>query len=234
MNTQLQLQELSISLAVKKFQPSALNPDFLKYSNIIPNDWELARPPVYEKQLVQIVFKNGVGIMARPRRIVFAENIETKPLSDASIAEVARRCIDTLPNLEYQSVEITPRAYASQPATGKFISSLLVAGEWQSFGTDTMQQAALQLNYPYENGQFNLSINDGALKTPDSEDTSPVVVFSGSFSFPLQGDSHPTKLDALHQCIQNWQATVQTYQAFISNKFLETQAEPQLVSWSYK
>lgn len=66
MSQALFVQEIGISIAAKDLNPSALNPDFLKYSDIIPSDWELARPPVYTNRMVQIVFKNGLSLIAQP------------------------------------------------------------------------------------------------------------------------------------------------------------------------
>jgi hypothetical protein len=39
------IQELALALTAKNYSPTLLNSDFLKYSGIVPPDWELARPP---------------------------------------------------------------------------------------------------------------------------------------------------------------------------------------------
>jgi hypothetical protein len=38
------IQELALALTAKNHSPTLLNSDFLKYSGIVPPDWELARP----------------------------------------------------------------------------------------------------------------------------------------------------------------------------------------------
>jgi len=40
MNPNLQLQELAISIKAKDLNPTVINPDFLKYTGIVPNEWE--------------------------------------------------------------------------------------------------------------------------------------------------------------------------------------------------
>jgi hypothetical protein len=59
--------------AVQNYNPITLTPDSLKYSGIIPTDWELARPPVLSPSMAKIVFQSGVTIAAQTNRIVFSE-----------------------------------------------------------------------------------------------------------------------------------------------------------------
>ncbi|MFN6033580.1 MAG: hypothetical protein ACK48B_05940, partial [Dolichospermum sp.] len=66
MSNSLQISEIAISIVAKNLNPAVLNPDFLKYTGIIPADWELANQPVYNNNLVQLVYKNGVGIIVQP------------------------------------------------------------------------------------------------------------------------------------------------------------------------
>jgi hypothetical protein len=54
MNQTLDVQELSLVIAVERQDPSLLTPDFLRYSDIIPQDWELARQPVRAQQAAQV------------------------------------------------------------------------------------------------------------------------------------------------------------------------------------
>ena len=60
MTQALEIQELAIVITAKDYDPSLLNPGFLKYSGIIPEDWELVKQPVVSNRASQIVFNNGV------------------------------------------------------------------------------------------------------------------------------------------------------------------------------
>ena len=50
MTQNLDVQELSLVIAVERQDPSLLTPDFLRYSGIIPQDWEVSRQPVRAQQ----------------------------------------------------------------------------------------------------------------------------------------------------------------------------------------
>jgi len=78
MSNSLQLSEIAIALVAKDLNPAVLNPDFLKYTGIIPTDWELANQPIYNNNLVQLVYKNGVGIIVQPNRLNVLEMIGGK------------------------------------------------------------------------------------------------------------------------------------------------------------
>ena len=67
MNKTIEIQELAFVVAAKNYEPSLLNPGFLKYSGIIPSDWELSRQPVFNDRVAQIVFNNGVNIVGEPQ-----------------------------------------------------------------------------------------------------------------------------------------------------------------------
>ena len=60
----LVFQDLSIIIATKNHNPGILTHDFLKYSDIIPTDWELAQQPIVSEQVSQVIFNNAVSLIA--------------------------------------------------------------------------------------------------------------------------------------------------------------------------
>lgn len=229
MNSNLIVPELVIVIAAKNHNPLILTPDFLKYSGIVPADWELARQPICSARGSQVTFTNGISIVAEPNRIMFAEAIDGKGDRDVTIPEIARKYVQTLPHMEYQAMGLNPRGYASfatEPdAARKYISETLFSqGDWQEVGTKPMF-ATINLAYTLERGVFYLSVNEAALKQPD-ETTTPVVLFSGNFSYDLVGNNESEKLASLYQAIENWLADIDIYKDIINTKFLASKTEP--------
>lgn len=64
MNQSLVGQELVIIIAAKSNKPTILSPDFLKYSAIIPAEWELTRRPIYTNRVAQVIFQKSISIVA--------------------------------------------------------------------------------------------------------------------------------------------------------------------------
>ncbi|MEM7556242.1 MAG: hypothetical protein AAF378_19490 [Cyanobacteria bacterium P01_A01_bin.84] len=226
MNQSLTIQEFSIAIAAKNLNPAAINLDFLKYSGIIPGEWELARNPLYTKGLVQIFFKNGVGIVVQPNQLSFLEVINNKSHQDIQIPGLANACVDKLPNMDYVGLSINPKGFVmckDREEAYQFIHrKLLSPGSWMEFG-DTPVKAAIQFSYNLEGNQLNLSINEADAKTPDGKILS-LILFSGSFNHQNNGDTVEQKLASMHQIINNWMHDIETYTNFINQSFLQ-QAE---------
>ncbi|MGH2414087.1 MAG: hypothetical protein ACRDEA_10425, partial [Microcystaceae cyanobacterium] len=58
-----EIQEIAINISAKNLNPTMLSEDFLKFSGIIPSDWELGKQPVLSPTLAQVSFQNGVSIV---------------------------------------------------------------------------------------------------------------------------------------------------------------------------
>ncbi|MEM6402258.1 MAG: hypothetical protein AAF757_18845 [Cyanobacteria bacterium P01_D01_bin.116] len=227
MNKTLQIQELAIAITAKNLNPNIVNLDFLTYSNIISSEWELARQPVYTKKLTQLVFQNGIAIVAQPNRIVFAESIDTKDIQELQISQVAATYIEKLPNVEYKAVGINPKGFVTftepNSASNYLLNNLLASGEWREFGK-TPIKAAIQLAYTLESSQLNLTINEGLLKVSE-EKSVPAVLFSGNFDYKISSNEPLVRLKDLHQILQNWKSDLETYKELINNKFLSSRTD---------
>lgn len=227
MNKKIQIQELAIAIAAKNFNPTILNPDFLKYGDLIPEDWELARSPVFTKTTVQLIFKNGVGIIAQPNRMVFVEALNTKNLDEIEVPAITRKCIEKLPKLDYKAVGINPRGYVSYDSNDEaysyFHQTLLNSGEWQNVGNARMS-ASLQLAYSLDRCQLNLAVNQGMLNLPEDK-SMPVILFSGNFNYEIAGNTQSERLQDLNQVVENWQSNLDTFREVVDNKFLQQEAE---------
>ncbi|AUB43962.1 hypothetical protein COO91_10176 (plasmid) [Nostoc flagelliforme CCNUN1] len=232
MSQTLVTQEFGIIIAAKNHKPTILNPDFLKYSGIVPTEWELARQPIYTQSVSQVAFTNGIVIIAEPTRVMFIEAIENKTVEEIAVAAIAKKYVEALPNVEYEAVGINPRGYVAfekdLDAARLFITeTLLSASAWQEAGT-TPVRATLNLAYTLERGPFYLSVNEASLRNPD-ETTTPIVLFSGSFSYEVTSETPVERKNNVHQGIDNWQADLSAYQEIISKKFLGKTSEEKTV-----
>ncbi|MCW5319218.1 hypothetical protein GTQ43_38195 [Nostoc sp. KVJ3] len=223
MNQSLITQEFGIIIAAKNYNPTLLNPDFLKYSGIVPTEWELARQPISTPNVSQVAFTNGVMIVAEPTRVIFIEAVEGKSTGELVVANIAKKYVQTLPNIEYEAVGLNPRSYMTfdqqQDAARQYLAeTLLSPGAWQEVGT-TPVRATLNLVYTLERCPFYLTVSEAALRNPD-ETSTPIVLFNGSFSYEVKSEAVPERIGNLHQIIDNWQVDFATYQEIISTKFM--------------
>lgn len=223
------IEELTISIAAKNLNPTMLSPEFLKFSAIVPNEWELARQPVTNPRGSQVSFKNGVNVIAQPGTISFVEGIADKDFKDLQFAQVAQKYVQKLPNAEYQGLSVSPKIivpFADEEDGGKkFISEKLIAsGPWREFGTQP-PQAALNLFYQLEECQLGLNINPARLQQPN-ETVISAVLFAGNFAYNFSTLTGDEKIQQLTQKINNWDQDLAIFRELIYEKFLQ-KAVPQ-------
>ena len=183
----LTLQELGIVVAMQQPHPHLITEEFLKLSGIVPDTWQLARPPILQQSSSQLLFTNGVKIITEPDRIMFGESMGEKALDTLSIATVAQSYLQTFKQSHCHAVGINIRSYSSQPsqiaATQYINHHLLADGSWQNYGNAPIQ-AALNVIYTLERRQLTLSINAAEIQFSEAEIT-PIILFSGNFSYNL-------------------------------------------------
>lgn len=220
----LDLQEFSIAIAAQNQSPAVFNLEFLVYSGIIPSEWELSRQPVYTSQVVQLSFQNHITITAQPGRILFTELIGSKDFSNIEIIQVARRCVQSLPNMEYQAVGINPAGHvelADAEATSNYVNKILLApGPWQAVG-QALPRTRISFTYTLEQGPLNLTISEAKIRQ-DDETLKPVVVFGGNFDYTLDGATSSEKFHHLQQVLNHAQTDLETYRELVNRTFLNT------------
>jgi hypothetical protein len=229
MTQSLDIQELALVLAVERQDPSLLTPDFLRYSGIIPEDWELARQPVRTPQAAQVSYQNGISLVAYADRTVFVETFGDRPAESIEVPSIAQRYSEVLRNLDFRAIGINFRGHVLFPGTDSgaheyLCKTLLNPGSWQSLGTAPMR-AGLNLVYTLEQSTLNLSIQEAMLQLPEQERV-PVVVFGANFETAIQ----PEKAQhlQLNQALERWQKDLDLYRQVV-NQFLQQQQQEYLI-----
>ncbi len=231
-----QLQEQTFVLVPSNDQPlnpAIVNEEFCRYSGVIPMDWEMARDPIYTPQLVQLSYQNGITITAHPNRILFTEMMSNKDIADCQAVQIARKFVQSLPNLKIEAMGFNPLGHAqvgtqAESAQNYLTQSLLAPGPWQNVGESPMR-SRLSITYALAQSQLNLTISEANLRNED-ESLTPVVVFSGNFSVAVEGDTLQERRDLILTNLDRWQADLEFFQTLINEKFLaSTSTAPALL-----
>lgn len=227
--SKLTTQEIAIVVAVPVENPTILNEVFLKQAGIIPIEWQLEREPVYSDRVAQIMFTNGVSIVAQPDRLMFLEIVGDKSIESLRAGEVAQKYITTLKMADYRSVGLNFRSYAEQnspdAATAYINNELLTGGSWQQYNHHSKMRASININYDLGDRQLNLSIDAATIQFPTPL-IHPAVVFSGTFSYDISAKSGDivTKIAAI---IGNWQQELNEFNSFIANRLVSATSDRQ-------
>ncbi|MFN6487754.1 MULTISPECIES: hypothetical protein [unclassified Nostoc] len=232
MSQNLNIQEIAIAIAAKQHNPTILTPDFLKYSGIVPSDWELAQPPIITDSVAQVVFQNSINITAQVNRIIFTEVIATKQSTDVEIPALACKYLKTLAQVDYEGVSINFRGHVvfDQPnntARNYILNTVLNPGPWHHFGKAPVQ-AAMRFGYTLEGVQLSLDINEGGLQLPD-QTVRPIVLFTASFNHAIFQEEQSQRLAVLSQIISDWRTDLEAYKELVNTKFLNSPYQINLV-----
>jgi hypothetical protein len=233
MNQELDVQELSLVIAVERQDPSLLTPDFLHHSGIIPEDWELSYQPVRGQQAAQVSYQNGVSILAYPDRTVFEEPLSDKAKKSVELPHIAQRYSEVLKNLNFRAVGVNFRGHvlfpgAKDSAHQYLCSTLLSPGPWQNIGIAPMR-AGLNLIYNFERNTMNLSVQEAAMQMPEQE-LVPVLLFTANFETQLKSNPDSELLKELQQALSNWQKDLVTYSQAV-DKILDRHQPEYLITF---
>lgn len=216
----INLQELAIVIAVREIDPTLVTPEFLKYSQIIPTEWEVVGQPTRSFQGSQVTFKNGVTVIAQPQRISFAELVGDRSPAELEIPKLAEKLVAVLPNLSFVGAGINMRGYldfgTDRHRLREFMfQNLLAPGAWQQLGNEPVQ-AGINLGYTFDERRLNLSINEATIQTAEAQVNS-IALFAGNFDYDIAGTIVPAAYtQRLNQIITNWQRDLELYQEVVS------------------
>jgi hypothetical protein len=212
------VQELALVIAVKNHDPLMVGLAFLQQTGIIPSEWQLAREPYLSQQATQLVFDNGMSIVAEPERVVFAQALVDRQLSTIEIGSIASKYTAILKKADYQGVGINFRSFipqTSHEAAQTYISQhVLAPASWQQIG-EAPVRANINLNFSLIGRQLTLSINPAAIQFPEQEPM-PVILFGGNFGYQLDAGD---KVAQVTNILGQWPRDLTEYQQLIERHF---------------
>lgn len=220
------VQEIIIILATQGQTPSVVNADFLQYSGIIPDDWQLARQPIYTDEVAQIAFQSNVTVTVQPNRMVVAQAIEGKPADDLAAVQIARKLASALPKVNYQAFGFNAIGYVPFPEGEESIRqylnhTLLAQGPWQEFDGVAVEPS-FEFAYNLPQGRLSLSANSATLRQREAEEAIPIVSLTGTIEHVLKQDALSERLTELMGYLDDWQTDLKTYKDLVNNYFLLT------------
>ena len=214
------IEEISLLVAAQDLTPTMMSQDFLKFSGIIPKDWELVQQPVLNPNFAQLNFKNGITITAQPRTITVSESLNRKNIADVQAATIVANYIRKLPHAEYVGYSFSPKMLLPFPTSPQSVrqyitENLLGQGSWKKIGKAPVQ-AGINLMYQLERCQLSMSISEARLKQ-DRQQEILALLFSGSFNYNLVDRD---KTNRLIKFLNHWQQDLTKFRTIVTDKFL--------------
>lgn len=219
---ELEIQEISIVVVAQNHNPTILNPDFLKFNEIVPKDWELAAPPICVEPMAQVTFKNGVSIIAQFDKVIFAQAIHDKNAEELLIPNIARKYIETLPHVNYASVGINPKGhivFAENKVQEYLVETFLADGPWREIGESPVK-ASIKLAYTLDKCKCALTIDEAILQAPEKLATS-ILLLAANFHHDIAGAAKKEKLSDLFNIIDSWKIDFEMFKEIVSKIMID-------------
>lgn len=183
LSTNVEVRDFSIVVVAENQNPSILNPDFLKYNHIVPADWELAMPPICTPAVSQVVFKNGVNIVAQSDKVSFWEVLDTEHIV-FTVPEISCKYIDIVSYLDYRAVGININAHIilekKEENQDTVLTKLITSGKWKNFQGKS-PNAVVQFTYKLDNANLTIAIQEAVIPKMPNNELVPIINFSGNF-----------------------------------------------------
>jgi hypothetical protein len=217
----VEVRDFSMVLVAENANSTILNPGFLKYNRIVPDEWELAMPPICTPPVSQVIYKNGVNIVAQPDKISFGEFIDTEKIY--KIPEISSKFVDVVPIINYQAIGINFNAYIlageKEQEQDIILNKLIAAGKWKNFRGKS-PNTLVQFVYQFEDSVFTIAIQEALMNNFPNNEQTPIIAFVANFHRQLIGTNPQEKTTHLKHIIQSYHSDLNIFISFIEEDFL--------------
>lgn len=161
----LLLSEFSIVIVGEDCNPTILNPDFLKYQSIVPEDWgwKLDAPPITTPGFAMVAYDSGVTIKVEPNRLLVTQIGDASRLSESHIIDIATKYIQCVPHVRYVAVGNNFRGFAPSERPYEFLKArFLRSGPWDDASNPLHD---VSLSFIYQHDEARLAITLATIQT---------------------------------------------------------------------
>ena len=198
--------ELSIILNASSFDPAHINPDFLRYNQIVDSDWQIDYPVIIETGLSSISYENGLTLTAMNDSLTFSQTGSSLALAEITAPDVARRYLERAPwYVEYNAIHTNLRG------------SINVPGEGFAMSISPLRRLAMQARFrgitPNPQTRLSYRSTDKRITIYFSESVSGGLISRVNFTARLHRDvddelSPSVKTEFIDSSIKQWQADI--------------------------
>ncbi len=110
---------VAIVLGATSFDPAHINPDFLRYNEIVGAAWQIDQPVIIESGFSRVRYHNGLMFTATDDFLTVSQNLRDIDVDETVVPDVVRRYLAMSPWLaEYQHVSFDITGTISAPGSG--------------------------------------------------------------------------------------------------------------------
>jgi hypothetical protein len=220
---EIALEKVSFTLVItaKQNNPTILNPDFLKYNNIVPPKWKLKNKPMCIEPYSRVSYDNNILIVSEPERIHFNESIRNKELDDFEIPQIAIKYTESVPHVRYEAIGINfvhqIKFQSSEEPQKYFIDNFLKDTSWLSDDDNKVAIKKFEFSVLFDESLLSILIEPTISIVKEIE--IPVIQISSNFHLDIVSESVDERLLFIKESINNWRNRISEIENLLNDKF---------------
>ena len=203
------LSALSIVLVADKFDPSMINPDFLRHSGIVDPNLQIKQPAVSTPVFSEVIFEGGLSVVAQPDRFNVVQHRETLT-EDIATPDIAKRFLEKVPYPSYKAIGINPTYFKRlNDASEGVATALIKGGKWMAFG-GVSPAYLLKAVYSYEGKQIAMDVQDVKMRESGSSESSGLL-FAGNIHRDILETDQVRRIARLMLILSEWEGDLHDF-----------------------
>lgn len=218
----VEILNTSVVVVAEQHNCSLLHPSFLRYQNIVPEDWTPAEPSVSTPVFASVKYENGIAFVVDEKKL---QVIDDTPLKEDFFraSSYTLKYVQSLPHVHYSAIGYNIKSFIEEPAPdSRIINNFLKEGPWKS-QTFNANSCGLRLIFPTHDNRFRLSIDSGILKKGPLPERTGIIV-SANFHNDLVGEIPPL-VDDIETIVSRFPEYKQLFIEAVKQFFGETITE---------
>lgn len=162
--------QISIVTLSPNLDVSILQPQSLAKNGIVPDDWQLAEPPIVTPMIAQLSYSNGVSISMQGEKLAVSDNSPPQSLLSSVVPSLASQLVSLTASVRYRALGMNFLVFTETDNAESFvIDHFLSAGPWNEPPLET-KTLGLAFTYELADGSaLKLNINAGSLQRPPQD-----------------------------------------------------------------
>ena len=213
------LVEISIYLFNPSTSPSLINPDFLRYNEIVEPSWAVIRPVAMDAGSSRINYSNGLSLYAGSAFVSISQRADTNPerttvtpltYDEIVCFRVAKQYLDSVsPRFPYEMVSIDPTALIEMPSrnVNTLVSPLQSLAASIPF-QEIIPEVQARVQYTFSDKEIVIYASE---ITPQGTDYWSRLQFGGEIIRHLEADDPQVQVETIGEVLDGWQQDVRDF-----------------------
>lgn len=185
-----ELIEYSIVVTANDYNPTILNPDFLRINKIVREEdwgWSLAGPAITTPPFATVQYDSGISIVVETNTLLVVDKKVAGGVIDSKVSEIVSGYIKHLPHVRYGAVGINFKSLVRLDSAVDYVKrNFLNVVPWERGGY-VLDEADLKLKFKLKDSRLTLTIDNAIATDGSSGQQSKLLLASSNFHHPCVG-----------------------------------------------